>query len=151
MSLPLLDKKKGEIMANGSCRLSNNTILSQSVTVVTVDGTDTLVIDLPAGTYMNGCNYGIVIAQAIPATATINMPVAFSIGGVTTTVYPFTTCNCAQATASQIATRTKYCTRVVTTPTGGSFRSLGGLSCNCSTNNNLASLPVAAAAAAGGA
>lgn len=131
-------------MANGSCRLSNNTILSQSVTIVTVGTVPTLVIDLPAGTYMNGCNYGIVIAQAIPtATATLDMPVAFSIGGVTTTVYPFTTCNCAQVTASQIATRTKYCTRVVTTPTGGSFRSLGGLSCSCSTNN-LVSLPVAA-------
>lgn len=136
-------------MTNRSCRLRNNTILSQSVTVVTVGGVDTLVIDLPAGTYMNGCNYGIVIAQAIPTTATIDMPVAFSIGGVTTTVYPFTRCNCAQVTASQISTRTKYCTRVATTPTGGSFRSLGGLGCSCSSNNNLVSLPIPVVAGGG--
>ena len=82
-----------------SCKLCNNLIISQSVSVITVDGTDTLVIDLPARTYGDGCKYCIVIAQTIPATATINMPVAFSIGGVTTTVYPFVRCNCSQITA----------------------------------------------------
>lgn len=129
-----------------SCTFCKRLIISQSVTVITVDGTDTLVIDLPTGSYMNGEKYCIVIAQAIPAGATVNMPVAFSIGGVTTTVYPFTRCDCAQATACAIRTRTRYSTRVITTATGGTFRSLGGLS--CAPNNALASLPVPAVAAA---
>ena len=128
-----------------ACRLCRNLIISQSVTVVTVDGTDTLVIDLPVGTYGDGCKYCIVIAQAIPATATINMPVAFSIGGVTTTVYPFTRCDCSQVTACAIRTRTRYSTIVSTNAIGGVFKSLGGLSC-CPTNT-LASLPVEPAAA----
>lgn len=123
-----------------SCRLCDNLIISQSVTVITVDGTDTLVIDLPQRTYTDCHKYCIVIAQAIPATATINMPVAFSIGGVTTTVYPFTRCNCSQVTACGIRTRTRYSTVVSTTATGGVFRSLGGIS--CCPNNNLESLPI---------
>lgn len=128
-----------------SCKLCKNLIISQSVTVVTVDGTDTLVIDLPVGTYGNNCKYCVVIAQTIPATATINMPVAFSIGGVTTTVYPFVRCECSQVTACAIRTRTRYSTIVSTNAIGGVFKSLGGLS--CCPNNNLLSLPVADAAA----
>lgn len=124
-----------------SCnKLCKNLIISQSVTVVTVDGTDTLVIDLPAGNYSNNCKYCIVIAQTIPAAATINMPVAFSIGGVTTTVYPFTRCDCAQVTTCAIRTRTKYPVIVSTTATSGVFKSLGGLSCY--PNNVLDSLPI---------
>lgn len=123
-----------------SCKLCRNLVISQSVTVVTVDGTDTLVIDLPARTYGNGCKYCIVIAQTIPATATINMPVAFSIGGDTTTVYPFTRCDCSQVTACAIRTRTRYSTIVSTNAIGGVFKSLGGL-CACPTNV-LESLPV---------
>ena len=123
-----------------SCKLCDNLIISQSVTVITIDGTDTLVIDLPSRTYGDCCKYCIVIAQTIPTTATINMPVAFSIGGVTTTVYPFVKCDCSQVTACQIRTRTRYSTRVSTNSTGGVFKSLGGLSC-CPTNN-LQSLPV---------
>lgn len=129
-----------------ACKLCNNLIISQSITVITVDGTDTLVIDLPAGTYGDGCKYCIVIAQAIPAAATINMPVAFSIGGVTTTVYPFVRCNCSQITACGIRTRTRYSTIVSTTATGGVFKSLGG-TC-CCPNNNLRSLPAPTVAAA---
>lgn len=128
------------------CKLCPRLIISDSVTVVTVDSVDTLVIDIPAATYSNGCKYCIVIAQAIPATATINMPVAISIGGDTTTVYPLTTCNCAQVVACQVRTRTRYAVRVATTGTGGTFRVLGCLP--CAPNNALASLPVAAAAAA---
>lgn len=123
-----------------SCKLCKNLIISQSVTVVTVDGTDTLLIDLPLGTYGDNCKYCIVIAQTIPATATINMPVAFSINGVTTTVYPFVRCDCSQVTACSIRTRTRYSTIVSTNAIGGVFKSLGGLS--CSPNNALPSLPV---------
>lgn len=123
-----------------SCKLCRNLVISQSVTVVTVDGTDTLVIDLPARTYGDGCKYCIVIAQTIPDTATINQPVAFSIGGDTTTVYPFVRCDCSQVTACAIRTRTRYSTIVSTSATSGVFKSLGGL-CPCPVNV-LESLPV---------
>ena len=127
-----------------SCKLCKNLIISTAVTVVTVDGTDTLVIDLPARAYNDGCKYCIVIAQTIPTTATIAMPVAFSIGGDTTTVYPFTRCDCSQVTACGIRTRTRYSTIVSTNAVGGVFKSLGGLS--CCPSNNLESLPVPATA-----
>lgn len=132
---------------NNSCKLCENLIISQSVTVVTVNGIDTLVIDLPSRNYGNKCKYCIVIAQSIPDTATINMPVAFSIGGDTTTVYPFVRYNCSQITACGVRTRTKYPTVVSTNATSGVFKSLGGVSC-CPTNN-LASLPVSVATVAG--
>lgn len=131
-----------------SCKLCDNLIISQSVTVVTVDGVDTLVIDLPSRFYGDGCKYCIVIAQAIPDTATINMPVAFSIGGSTETVYPFVRCDCSQITACGIRTRTRYSTRVSTNAVGGVFKSLGGIS--CCPNNNLASLPIPTTTAGGG-
>lgn len=130
---------------NNSCKLCNKLIISTAVTVTTVAGVDTLLIDIPAGTYMDGCKYCVVIAQAIPTTATINMPVAISIAGDTTTVYPVVRCDCAQITACAIRTRTKYPMRVSTTATGGVFKVLSGLS--CAPNNALASLPVPATAA----
>ena len=132
---------------NRQCNtLCPNLIISTSVTVVTVDGTDTLLINIPTGSYRNGCKYCIVVAQAIPATATINMPVAISIGGDTTTVYPVTNRCCAQVTACAIRTRTRYPVFVSTSATGGIFKVLSGLC--CSPNNALASLPVTTAAAA---
>lgn len=122
------------------CKLCPRLIISNSVTVVTVDGTDTLVIDIPSQTYMNCEKYCIVVAQPIPTTATITMPVAISIGGDTTTVYPLTLCNCVQVNACAIRTRTKYSTKVYTSATGGTFRLLGNV--NCYPQNNLASLPL---------
>lgn len=118
-----------------SCKLCNNIRISQSVTFTD----DTLIIDLPAGNYEDGNKYCIVIAQAIPDTATINAPVAFTIGGVTTTTYPFVRCDCSQVTACAIRTRTRYSTVVSTNTTSGVFKSLGGLS--CSPNNQLTSIP----------
>lgn len=129
-----------------SCKLCKNLIISTAVTVITVDGTDTLVVDLPVGTYFDNCKYCVVVAQVIPDTATINMPVAFSIGGDTTTVYPFVRCDCSQITACAIRTRTRYSTIVSTNAIGGVFKSLGGLC--CCPSNNLQSLPVPATAAA---
>lgn len=132
---------------NNCCKLCENLIISQSVTVVTVNGIDTLVIDLPSRNYGNKCKYCIVIAQSIPDTATINMPVAFSIGGDTTTVYPFVRYNCSQITACGVRTRTKYPTIVSTNAASGVFKSLGGVSC-CPINN-LASLPAPVATVTG--
>lgn len=122
------------------CKLCSKIIISTSVTVVTVNGVDTLLIDIPSATYMDGCRYCIVVAQTIPSTATINMPVAISIGGNTTTVYPLTRCDCSQVTACAIRTRTKYPVLVSTNATGGVFKVLRNLC--CCPNNNLASLPV---------
>lgn len=131
---------------NSPCRLCDRSIISQSVTVITVNGVDTLVIDLPAGNYMNKTPYCITIAQPIPTTATISMPVAISIGGVTTTVYPLTTKNCIQVTACQLSTHTRYKTCVITNGVTGTFRVLNDLP--CSRIEVLPSLPIVAAAAA---
>lgn len=127
-------------MCNKKCnRLCPNLIISTAVTLATVGGTDTLLINIPAGTYRNGCKYCIVVAQSIPTPVPIGTPVAVSIGGDTTTVYPVTNKCCAQVTACAIRTRTRYPMCVSTTATGGTFKVLSGLS--CAPNNALASLP----------
>ena len=128
-----------------SCKLCDKLVISQSVTVVTVAGVDTVVIDLPARAYNDGCKYCVIIAQAIPTTATIGSPVAFSIGGDTATVYPLVRCDCSQVTVCGIRTRTRYATIVSTNAIGGVFKSLGGLSCY--PVNNLTRLPVPATTA----
>lgn len=123
-------------------KLCRNVIISDSVTIVTIEGTDTLVIDIPAGSYVDGCRYEIVVAQTIPATTTINSPVAISIAGDTTTVYPLVKCDCSQITACAIRTRTKYPVLVSTNAIGGVFKVLRRLPCY--PNNRLESLPVPA-------
>ena len=137
-------------MCNNSCNECPRKIFSSGVSIVTVDGVATLVIDVPAQTFTN-CQRGcIVITQNIPLAATIAMPVAISIGGVTTTVYPVVSCNCSQVTACALRTRCRYPFVVATTPTGGVFKILKNLS--CAPNNNLAIIPVVEAEApAGGA
>lgn len=122
-----------------SCKLCDNLVISQSITLVTVDGVDTLVIDLPARAYNDGYKYCVIIAQNIDPTTPIGTPVVFSIGGDTTTVYPFVRCDCSEVTVCGIRTRTRYSVRVSTSATGGVFKSLGGLSCY--PTNNLESLP----------
>ena len=124
---------------NSSCRLCHRLAISDSVSVITVNGVDTLVIDIPSASYRDCEKVCIVVAQTIPTTATINMPVAISIGGVTTTVYPVVRCDCTQVTACAIRTRTRYSFCVNTTATGAVFKSLGGLC--CSLNNALAAIP----------
>lgn len=133
---------------NNQCKICPRLIISDSVTVVTVAGTDTLVIDLPAPTlasvpYINNCKYCVVVAQSVPVTATVNMPVAFSIAGDTTTVYPFNNCDCTQVTACGIRSRTRYPVVINTTATGGIFKSLRKL--NCYPTDVLATLPAPAA------
>lgn len=112
-----------------SCKLCNRLVLSQSVTFTA----GTLIINLPAGSYTNGCKYCIVVAQAIPATATINAPVVITIG-TGTQQYPLTNRCCAQVTACGIRSRTRYATVVSTNATGGSFKLLGG-TCPCPSSN----------------
>lgn len=129
------------------CRLCNHLVISQAVTF---DGTS-LVINLPAGAYNNCEKYCIVVAQAIPATTTINAPVVITIG-TGTVQYPLTTRNCRPVTACGIRTRTRYSACVETSATTANFRMLG--SPCCSPTNQLTSVdgtaPAAAPAAGGG-
>lgn len=129
---------------NTKCQLCRNLVISTAVTVITVDGVDTLVIDIPAGFYPDCRKVCLVVAQTIPTTATITMPVAISIGGDTTTVYPIVGCDCAQITACAIRTRTKYALRISTTATSAVFKSLNKLTCYPETT--LAVIPAPATA-----
>lgn len=115
------------------CKLCDRLIISQAVTFA--DGT--LTVNIPAGSYGNNCKYCIVIAQEIPTTTTINAPVVITIG-TGTVQYPLTNRCCSQVTACGIRTRTKYCTTVSTSATGGTFRLIGKPS--CSPDNRLASI-----------
>ena len=129
-------------MCNRNCNtLCPNIAISDSVTLVG----GTLVIDIPATSYRNGENLCLVMAQTIPAATTITAPVAISIGGDTTTLYPLVGCDCAQITACAIRTRTRYPLRVSTTATAAVFKVLRGLS--CAPDNALTSIPAPAAPA----
>ena len=126
---------------NAVCKICDRLVISQAVTFAA----GVLTINLPAGTYNNGCKYCIVVAQAIPAATTITAPVEITIGTGAET-YPLLGNCCQQLTACSIRTRTRYATRVVTDATGGSFRLLGR-AC-CSPVNSLASIDGTAPAAA---
>lgn len=123
-----------------SCKLCDRLVISQAVTFTGRN----VVVNLPAGSYRNGCKYCIVIAQAIPAAATINAPVVITIG-TGTEQYPLTNRCCAQVTACGIRTRTRYSAVVSTNATGGTFRLLGK-TCPCP-DNFLASIDGTAPAA----
>ncbi len=116
-----------------SCKLCKNLVISQSVTFTGGN----LVINLPAGAYKDGCKYCIVVAQNIPEATTINAPVVISIGAGTV-LYPLSRCDCSQATACNIRTRTRYATKVSTSAAGGTFKLLGPVC--CAPNNNLLSI-----------
>lgn len=115
------------------CKLCDRIRISTAVTFTTPN----LIITLPQGSYEDGEKYCIVVAQNIPAETTINAPVFIQIGEGTE-LYPLQRCDCSQATACGVRTRTRYATRVVTSPTSGSFRLLGRLC--CSPNNDLQSI-----------
>lgn len=115
------------------CQLCKRLIISQSITFTD----NTLVVNLPDGSYTNGEKYCIVFAQSIPDTVTISAPVVFTIGNGATT-FPLVTRNCVAVTACGVRTRTKYSTCVVTSANGATFRMLGK-PC-CSPSNNLAAV-----------
>ena len=116
--------RKENYMGNCIGKLCRRLVLSQAVTFA--DGT--LTINIPAGSYGNGERYCIVIAQAIPATATIAAPVVITIGAGTEE-YPLQNSCCAPVTACGIRTRYRYATVVATSPTGGVFKLLGKPAC----------------------
>ena len=116
------------------CRLCDKLIISTAVTFTAGTG---LVITIPSGTYADNCKYCIVIAQSIPTTTTISAPVFIQIG-TGTELYPLNKCDCTQATACALRTRTKYSTVVETNATSGVFKLLGNLC--CAPNNNLSAI-----------
>lgn len=122
------------------CRICDRLVISQSVTFAGGN----LIINIPAGSYANGCKYCIVVAQSIPAAATINAPVVVTIG-TGAVQYPLTNRCCAQVTACQIRRRTRYAVCVATTATGGTFKLLSR-PC-CAPNNNLTAINGTAPAA----
>ncbi len=107
------------------CKLCKNLVFSQAVTFAG----GTLTVNLPAGSYANGCKYCIVIAQAIPTTATIAAPVVITIGDGTEE-YPLVNQCCAPVTACGIRSRTRYSTVVATDAAGGTFKMLGKPCCS---------------------
>lgn len=113
------------------CRLCKKLIISQAVNFTAGTG---LVIQIPEGSYNDDSKYCIVVAQSIPAETTISAPVYIQIG-TGTVLYPLTKCDCTQATACSIRTRTKYSTRVETTSNSGVFKLLGKIA--CAPNNRL--------------
>lgn len=115
------------------CKLCENLVISESVTFTAPN----LIINIPAGSYADCEKVCIVVAQTIPAATTITAPVFITIGDGTE-LYPLNKCDCSQVAACGLRTRTRYATKVVTTPTGGSFRLLGK-TC-CTPNNNLAAI-----------
>ena len=116
------------------CRLCDKFTLSTATTFTAGTG---LIITIPEGSYNDGCKYCIVVAQTIPAETTITAPVFIKIGDGTE-LYPLNKCDCTQATACSIRTRTKYSTRVETSATTGVFKLLGNIP--CSPNNNLTAI-----------
>ena len=111
------------------CRLCDKLILSADVTFTAPN----LIINIPAGAYADCGKYCIVLAQAIPDATTITAPVFITIGDGTV-LYPLNRCDGTQVTATEIRTRTRYATKVSTTPTTGAFRLLGKL-CGARDNN----------------
>ena len=102
------------------CTLCRSLIIS---TAVAFDpATNSLDITLPDGCYRNCEKVCIVVAQTIPASTTINALVNIVVNGIR---FPLQRCNCTQATACEIRTRTKYSTKVVTNTVSGAFRLLG--------------------------
>lgn len=124
------------------CKLCDRLVISQAVTFA--DGT--LTVNLPAGSYANGCKYCVVIAQTIPAATTITSPVVFTIGDGTEE-YPLVNRCCAPVTACGIRTRTKYSLVVSTSATGANFKMLGK-PC-CAPDNSLTAIDGTAPVAAG--
>lgn len=140
------EREESKMNCKNVCRLCNRLVLSQAINFAN----NTVIIDLPAGSYSDGCKYCIVLAQSIPQTAAIGSNVVFTIGGGAVQ-YPLVNKCCSQVTACGIRTRTKYAVTVETSATGANFKMLGNPCCQ--PNNNLRSVsgtsPAAPASGAG--
>lgn len=118
-------------------RLCNRLIISEDVTFTA----NTLVINIPEGSYLDNNKYCIVVAQALPGTTTITAPVAITIGADTTTTYPLINADGTAVNACSINTRTRYSVCVNTGIEDGVFKLIGKIPCSrCA--NNAPSLPI---------
>ena len=115
------------------CQVCKKLVISQAINFTD----NTLIVDLPAGSYQDGCKYCIIFAQTIPQTATIGSNVVFTIGSGTVQ-YPLVNKCCRPVTACGIRTRTKYSVVVETTASGATFKMLGNPA--CSPSNNLTAI-----------
>jgi hypothetical protein len=129
-------------MCKISCNECCRKVFSDSVTLTTVDGVDTLVIDVPAQSFTNGQCGCFVIVQTIPATTPITAPVAITIGGGTD-YYPVVNRCGVDIVAAQLRTRRRYPFKVVTNATSAVFKVLKNLS--CAPDNSLSVIPTAPA------
>ena len=102
------------------CKLCRSLVISSAVAFDPT--TNSLDITIPNGCFRNCDKVCIVVAQTIPASTTINALVNIVVNGIR---FPLQRCNCTQATACEIRTRTKYSTKVVTNTVSGAFRLLG--------------------------
>ena len=127
-------------MCNCSGRLCKRFLLATTATFAA----GTLTINIPQGTYGNGCRYCLVIGTALPGEATLNAPVVITIGEGTEE-YPLLNCNGAQVIARNLRTRRIYPVAVATTADGGAFRMLNNVGCD---DNRLAAIDGTAPAAA---
>ena len=107
------------------CKLCDKLIISDAVTFAA----GTLTINIPEGSYANGCEYCIVVAQTIPEATTITAPVVITIG-TGTTEFPLVNRCCAPVLACGLRTRTRYKVIVSTSATGGTFKMLGKPCCS---------------------
>ena len=124
-----------------NCRICDKLQIS---TAVAFDaGTNTLNITIPDAGYRRCDKVCIIVAQAIPATTTLTALVNIIVEGST---FPLLRCNGSQVTASEVRTRTKYSTQVVTNTTTGAFRLIGRTYPCCPDSLDL--LPVTPAAGA---
>lgn len=115
------------------CQVCKKLVISQAINFTD----NTLIVDLPAGSYQDGYKYCIIFAQTIPQTATIGSNVVFTIGSGTVQ-YPLVNRCCRPVTACGIRTRTKYSVVVETTASGAAFKMLGNPA--CSPSNNLTAI-----------
>ena len=115
------------------CQVCKKLVISQAINFTD----NTLIVDLPAGSYQDGCKYCIIFAQTIPQTATIGSNVVFTIGSGTVQ-YPLVNRCCRPVTACGMRTRTKYSVVVETTASGATFKMLGNPA--CSPTNNLTAI-----------
>lgn len=115
------------------CQVCKKLVISQAINFTD----NTLIVDLPAGSYQDGCKYCVIFAQTIPQTATIGSNVVFTIGSGTVQ-YPLVNKCCRPVTACGIRTRTKYSVVVETTASGATFKMLGNPA--CSPSNNLTAI-----------
>ena len=115
------------------CQVCKKMVISQAINFTD----NTLIVDLPAGSYQDGCKYCIIFAQTIPQTATIGSNVVFTIGSGTVQ-YPLVNRCCRPVTACGIRTRTKYSVVVETTASGATSKMLGNPA--CSPSNNLTAI-----------